>query len=58
MDSPFVEEIRTKAYQLWKDAGEPEGQSDAFWYQAAKELLRKRTEPGELPPGLTDNLPI
>jgi uncharacterized protein YjbJ (UPF0337 family) len=58
MASPSVEEIRAKAYQLWNDADEPEGQSDAFWYQAEKELLRKWTEPGELPPGMTDNLPI
>jgi hypothetical protein len=56
--SPSKEEIRTRANQLWKDAGEPEGQSDAFWYQAEKELLREGTETGEPPPGLTDNLPI
>jgi hypothetical protein len=57
-----MEEIRRKAYQLWKHAGEPEGQSDAFWYEAEKKLLRNRTESGELsgelPPGMTDNLPI
>ena len=58
MVSPSKEEIRSKAYQLWKDAGEPEGQSEAFWYEAEKELLRNRTELGELPPGMTDNLPI
>ena len=58
MVSPSKEEIRSKAYQLWKDAGEPEGQSEAFWYEAEKELLRNRTESGELPPGMTDNLPI
>jgi hypothetical protein len=58
MASPSIEEVRSRAYQLWKDAGEPEGQSDAFWYQAEKELRLKRSEQGELPPGMTDNLPI
>ena len=58
MAIPSTEEIRIRAYQLWKDAGEPDGRSDAFWYQAEKELLQKQTESGELPPGMTDNLPI
>jgi Protein of unknown function (DUF2934) len=52
MVSPSMEEIRSKAYQLWKHAGEPEGQSDAFWYEAEKKLLRNRTESGEVPPGI------
>jgi hypothetical protein len=58
MSGPTEEEIRTKAYELWKAAGEPAGKMDTFWYQAEKELLRKETEPEELPPGMTDNLPI
>ena len=58
MATPSDEEVRARAYQLWKNAGEPEGRSNAFWYQAEKELHRKQTEPGELPPGMTDNLPI
>jgi hypothetical protein len=28
MANPSDEEIRARAYRLWKDAGEPEGQSD------------------------------
>jgi hypothetical protein len=40
------------------EAGQPEGESDAFWYQAGKELLREESEPGELPPGMPDNLPV
>ena len=58
MATPSDEEVRARAFQLWKDAGEPEGQSDAFWYQAEKELLRAETKPGELPPGMTENLPV
>jgi hypothetical protein len=52
MAKPTTEEIRQRAYQLWKEAGEPDGKSDAFWYQAEEQLLRERSsEPGELPPG-------
>ena len=35
------EDIRTRAYKLWKAAGEPK-KLDAFWYQAEKELLAER----------------
>ena len=37
-------EIRTRAYHLWKEAGEPSGWTDAFWYQAEKELLPERAD--------------
>jgi Protein of unknown function (DUF2934) len=34
-DAPEREvRIRAQAYQLWEDAGRPEGQSDYFWYRA------------------------
>lgn len=51
-------EIRTRAYHLWKEAGEPSGRTDAFWYQAEKELLAERADQGEVLPGMTDNLPV
>jgi hypothetical protein len=35
------EDIRTRAYKLWKAAGEST-KCDAFWYQAEKELLAER----------------
>jgi Protein of unknown function (DUF2934) len=39
-DAPEREvRIRAQAYQLWEDAGRPEGQSDYFWYRA-EDLLR------------------
>jgi hypothetical protein len=31
---------------------------DAFWYEAEKELLTGRSQPDELPPGMTDNLQV
>jgi DUF2934 family protein len=52
------QDIRRRAYQLWQAAGEPEGQADQFWYQAEREILAERQKRGELPPGMTDNLPI
>ncbi|WP_426437451.1 DUF2934 domain-containing protein [Bradyrhizobium genosp. P] len=36
------ENIRTRAYKLWKAAGEPRTKLDAFWYQAEKQLLAER----------------
>ena len=33
------EDIRARAYKLWKAAGEHNTKMDAFWYQAEKELL-------------------
>jgi len=36
------ERIRERAFQLWKEAGEPKGQMDTFWYRAEKDLLAER----------------
>ena len=52
------EEIRKRAYELWNGAGEPSGKMDTFWYEAEKQLLAERSTQGELPPGMTDNLPV
>ena len=52
------EDIRVRAYKLWKEAGEPAGKMDTFWYEAEKQLLKERSEQGEVPPGMTDNLPV
>jgi hypothetical protein len=35
---PDEEDIRTRAYDLWKNAGEPEGRDDDFWHLAEQEL--------------------
>jgi DUF2934 family protein len=52
------EDIRARAYQLWQAAGQPEGEMDRFWYEAEKQLLAERTDQGDVPPGMTDNLPV
>jgi hypothetical protein len=38
MNVPTIEQIRTRAHQLWETAGRPEGREDAFWYEAEREL--------------------
>jgi hypothetical protein len=58
MAASTEEDIRKRAYRLWKSAGEPNGNPDEFWYQAEKEIIKENAELGDLPPGMTDNLPI
>jgi hypothetical protein len=31
-------EIAARAYQLWKEAGQPQGRDDDFWHAAEQEL--------------------
>ncbi len=38
--------IRKLAYELWEQAGRPEGRSDEFWF-AARHELQRREETGE-----------
>jgi hypothetical protein len=37
--------IRERAYHLWIAAGSPEGNSDAYWLDAQRELLAGSVEP-------------
>ena len=43
------EDIGTRAYKLWKAAGEHNTKMDAFWYQAEKELLADRASENSAP---------
>ncbi|BBQ02467.1 hypothetical protein BSFA1_75950 (plasmid) [Burkholderia sp. SFA1] len=39
MDVPVTEDqIRSLAYQLWEEAGSPNGRSDEFWVLAQTQL--------------------
>jgi Protein of unknown function (DUF2934) len=58
MLGPTEEEIRIRAYDLWKAAGEPDGKMDSLWYQAESELLQERAGSGEASPGMTNNFPV
>jgi Protein of unknown function (DUF2934) len=33
-----IEDIRTRAHQLWELAGKPDGKQDEFWLEAEREL--------------------
>jgi len=33
-----ADEIRVRAYELWEQAGKPEGRDDEFWQQAEQAL--------------------
>lgn len=50
---PDEEDIRTRAYDLWKEAGEPEGRDEEFWLLAEQEL---RNENRSSPLRTPDNL--
>jgi hypothetical protein len=39
--------IRERAYELWEQAGRPDGRSDEFWFAARYEFER-REETGEM----------
>ncbi len=54
MLGPTEEEIRTRAYELWKAAGEPQGKMDVLWYQAERELLARNAGNGEMSSGMTE----
>jgi hypothetical protein len=38
MAQPTSDQIRMRAHELWKLAGQPEGREQEFWYEAEREL--------------------
>src|SRR5258706_14946744 len=42
MPDPTDDQIRSRAHQLWEQAGKPEGREDEFWHQAEKELQEEK----------------
>jgi hypothetical protein len=51
MKEPTKEQISNRAYELWEQAGKPEGRDEEFYLQAEKELQEelKLEPPGSLP---------
>jgi hypothetical protein len=51
MKEPTKEQITNRAYELWEQAGKPEGRDEEFYLQAEKELQEelKLEPPGSLP---------
>lgn len=48
-DSSQEEQIRTRAYYLWQQAGDPKGAPDEYWEQAREEV-EKEAPPTESGP--------
>lgn len=40
------EQVRSRARELWEQAGKPEGRDEEFWYRAEEEF-REKQELGE-----------
>ena len=38
---PAEEAVRARAYQLWEQAGRPDGDGAEFWLEAERELSRR-----------------
>lgn len=38
------EQVRMRAYKLWEDAGQPEGEQDAHWHAARRQIEAERAE--------------
>jgi len=38
MEKPTKEQVIHRAYELWEQAGKPEGRDDEFYHQAEREL--------------------
>ncbi len=51
MQKPSEEQIRTRAYELWEEAGKPEGRDDEFWFLAEKGLAEPEQSEPEILPG-------
>lgn len=50
------DKIRDRAYQIWQDEGQPDGQDERHWHQAAEEV--GYTGEGVLPTQTTPVAPL
>lgn len=41
MQTQEQDKIRDRAYQLWDQAGQPEGREQEFWFEAERELAEE-----------------
>ena len=52
MDNPTREQIIHRAYELWEQAGKPEGRDQEFYHRAEQELRNQDKAPPEQTSGL------
>ena len=38
VDPERAQRLRTRAYELWEEAGRPDGDTERFWFMAEQEL--------------------
>jgi len=38
------DDVRTRAFQLWEEAGKPNGRMTEFWYKAEQQLKEERVK--------------
>jgi DUF2934 family protein len=44
MQQAMEDQIRTRAHELWEQAGKPDGREDEFWHEAEKEIKRETAD--------------
>jgi hypothetical protein len=42
------EDVSRRAYQIWQEAGQPDGNDTAYWLQAERELRAQHGKTGEV----------
>lgn len=52
MQKPAEIDIVRRAYELWEQAGEPDGRDQEFYHQAEQELQQAREQPSPEQPRL------
>ena len=52
MENPTREQIIHRAYELWEQAGKPEGRDEEFYHQVEQELRNQGKSPPEQTSGL------
>ena len=56
MQNPTEKEITNRAYQLWEQAGKPEGRDKEFYHQAEQELRNEdKSSPLRTPESHTED---
>ncbi|CDY74766.1 hypothetical protein BGLT_03708 [Caballeronia glathei] len=48
LDTSTDEQIRRKAYELWEEAGSPEGRADEFWEEARASVAGENGGPASV----------
>ena len=44
MDKTDEDAVRSKAHELWEQAGKPDGQDEHFWHEAERQLRDERVQ--------------